>query len=515
MALSPDDPGAVLSREQLLDAVTRRPDDVYDRVVDVHVANLRRKLGDDAGRRRGSSRRSRRSATGWSRRGIPRDRGVAAACRSAWRLGLILGAIVLGVLLVAGLVVNRVVSGGFETVIAGQQQQRLDDAATTSPTASTGPCAPRRSSGGSPRRSAARSGSSVRDGTTLDGVRRGARRRRRALHLADRGRDGQHAGHARGRPAGQVGDRGFLPLFNVTLLVARRAQRDRASPLASTDRRRPPDPARCGTSPTPRAGSAPARRRPGRPAATTASRRTWRCVQRDGRPPRTLRDAPAAGGERHRPRPRDARDRAGLADPGDGRRRRAGRPREPRGGALGRDRRSAAWSPSSTTSRAPRPRRSRPSRPRSISRAAIHESRRELDGLRRETRPAPRDRAVPGGTVVVSRPGPPVAGPAQRRRERDRPTARTAARVAVAVRRAAGGAARRDPGRPTRVRASRRPTSRTSSSASTAPTPRAPSTRGPAVGAGAASGSRSPASSWPRTADGSASSAPTRAARRS
>jgi len=41
-------PGTVLSRERLLDAVTRRPDDVYDRVVDVHVANLRRKLGDDA-----------------------------------------------------------------------------------------------------------------------------------------------------------------------------------------------------------------------------------------------------------------------------------------------------------------------------------------------------------------------------------------------------------------------------------------------------------------------------------
>ena len=40
-------PGTVLSREQLLDAVTRRPDDVYDRVVDVHVANLRRKLHDD------------------------------------------------------------------------------------------------------------------------------------------------------------------------------------------------------------------------------------------------------------------------------------------------------------------------------------------------------------------------------------------------------------------------------------------------------------------------------------
>lgn len=42
-------PGQVLTREQLLEAVARRPEEVYDRVVDVHVANLRRKLGDDAG----------------------------------------------------------------------------------------------------------------------------------------------------------------------------------------------------------------------------------------------------------------------------------------------------------------------------------------------------------------------------------------------------------------------------------------------------------------------------------
>ena len=40
-------PGAVLTRDQLLDVVTRRPDEVVDRVVDVHVANLRRKVGDD------------------------------------------------------------------------------------------------------------------------------------------------------------------------------------------------------------------------------------------------------------------------------------------------------------------------------------------------------------------------------------------------------------------------------------------------------------------------------------
>jgi DNA-binding response OmpR family regulator len=39
----------VLSREVLLEVVARRPDEVYGRVVDVHVANLRRKLGDDAG----------------------------------------------------------------------------------------------------------------------------------------------------------------------------------------------------------------------------------------------------------------------------------------------------------------------------------------------------------------------------------------------------------------------------------------------------------------------------------
>lgn len=43
-------PGAVVARQQLLEAVARRPDEVYERVVDVHVANLRRKLSDDAGR---------------------------------------------------------------------------------------------------------------------------------------------------------------------------------------------------------------------------------------------------------------------------------------------------------------------------------------------------------------------------------------------------------------------------------------------------------------------------------
>jgi DNA-binding response OmpR family regulator len=40
--------GSVLTRAQLLEFVARRPDDVFERVVDVHVANIRRKLGDEA-----------------------------------------------------------------------------------------------------------------------------------------------------------------------------------------------------------------------------------------------------------------------------------------------------------------------------------------------------------------------------------------------------------------------------------------------------------------------------------
>ncbi len=47
----------------------------------------------------------------------------------AWRLALLLGAISLGVLLVTGLVVNRVVSSGYESALRTQQQERLNTAA--------------------------------------------------------------------------------------------------------------------------------------------------------------------------------------------------------------------------------------------------------------------------------------------------------------------------------------------------------------------------------------------------
>ena len=49
----------------------------------------------------------------------------------AWRLGLSLGITVLAVLLLVGVVVNRVVSDRYQTVLTNQQQQRIDDAADT------------------------------------------------------------------------------------------------------------------------------------------------------------------------------------------------------------------------------------------------------------------------------------------------------------------------------------------------------------------------------------------------
>ncbi len=136
----------------------------------------------------------------------------------AWRLSLILGAIVLGVLLVAGVVVNRVVSGGFETVIAGQQQQRLDDAADNLADRLDRPARVL----AIVRRLANNLGGEVRvissDGTTLTAFGRqpdGAV----AHYTSPIVVDGQTLATLEADLPAQVGDRGFLPLFNVTLLV--------------------------------------------------------------------------------------------------------------------------------------------------------------------------------------------------------------------------------------------------------------------------------------------------------
>jgi two-component system, OmpR family, sensor histidine kinase BaeS len=136
----------------------------------------------------------------------------------AWRLGLILGGIVLGILLVAGLLVNRVVSGGFETVLVGQQQQRLDDAAVTLADRLDRPARVL----AVVRRLATNLGGVVRvvapDGTVLsafgktpDGT---VVRYTSPVEI-----DGVVAASLEADLPAGVGDRGFLPLFNVTLLV--------------------------------------------------------------------------------------------------------------------------------------------------------------------------------------------------------------------------------------------------------------------------------------------------------
>ncbi len=136
----------------------------------------------------------------------------------AWRLSLILSAVVLGVLLVAGIVVNRVVSGGFETVIASQQQQRLDDAADNLADRMDRPVRVLAVA----RRLANNLGGEVQvlgnDGTTLAAFGRqpdGAITHYSSPIVAD----GQVLGTLEADLPAQVGDRGFLPLFNVTLLV--------------------------------------------------------------------------------------------------------------------------------------------------------------------------------------------------------------------------------------------------------------------------------------------------------
>ena len=210
----------MLTREQLLDSVTRRPDEVYDRVVDVHVANLRRKLGDDP-------------AEPWLIETIPqvgyrlvatpgsrRDRGVARGRR--WRGGsaCILGAIVLGVLLVAG---HRRQSGRQRRV---RDRHRRPAAAAPrrrggQPRRSvwTGRSASWPSSAGSPTTSAARSASIANDGTFAHRLRAPARWRRRPLHRRRSRPTAQTLATLEADLPAQVGDRGFLPLFNVTLLV--------------------------------------------------------------------------------------------------------------------------------------------------------------------------------------------------------------------------------------------------------------------------------------------------------
>ena len=140
----------------------------------------------------------------------------------AWRIGLLLGVAVIAVLLLVGIVVNRVVSSGFETVLTNQQQQRLDDAAVILSDRLARPA-------GLARAQAV----VVRLVNTLGGEIRIVGTDGRTLVVAGRPPlgdpahyevpievDGQVVATLEAELPARAGDRGFLPLFNVTLAVA-------------------------------------------------------------------------------------------------------------------------------------------------------------------------------------------------------------------------------------------------------------------------------------------------------
>jgi len=156
---------------------------------------------------------------------IPAEVATAPGTRRrslAWRLGLLLGVAVLGVLLLVGIVVNRVVSGSFETVLTAQQQQRLDDAAVTLADRLSRPAGLARSQA-LVTRIATSLGGEVRvvglDGTTLAAFGRVPSGDAAHYEVPIESDNATLATLEADVPA-RAGDRGFLPLFNVTLAVA-------------------------------------------------------------------------------------------------------------------------------------------------------------------------------------------------------------------------------------------------------------------------------------------------------
>jgi hypothetical protein len=215
----------------------------------------------------------------------------------AWRLGLLLSVAVLSVLLLVGIVVNRVVSSTFENVLTAQQQQRLDDAAVTLADRLSRPAGLARAQA-LVTRIATSLGGEVRviglDGTTLAAFGRAPAGDPAHYAVPIEGDSGTVATLEADLPAQAV--TGASAAFNVTLLIAgssgalasRRVDRRGLTRPPRRRRRRPAS--RGGRDGCPGDGW----RRPG-------VDRARRGVQRDGGPPRTLGDASAAGGQRHRP----------------------------------------------------------------------------------------------------------------------------------------------------------------------------------------------------------------------
>ena len=154
-------------------------------------------------------------------------RGVAPAPATrrhslAWRLGMLLGIAVVAVLLLVGVVVNRVVSANYETILTTQQQQRIDDAADTMADRLGRPAGLARAQA-LVTRLANSLGGEVKivstDGTTLAayGRRPDANTHRLEAPIL---LNSATVATLQADLLAQAGDRGFLPLFNVTLAVA-------------------------------------------------------------------------------------------------------------------------------------------------------------------------------------------------------------------------------------------------------------------------------------------------------
>lgn len=139
----------------------------------------------------------------------------------AFRLGLLLAITVAVVLLLVGIVVNRVVSTSYETVLTDLQQQRLDDAAGALADRLARPAGPARAQVFVVRLANQLDGE-VRvigtDGTTLAAFGRAPDDAVR--YDTPIQQDGQTVATLEADVPARGGDRGFLRLFNVTLIVA-------------------------------------------------------------------------------------------------------------------------------------------------------------------------------------------------------------------------------------------------------------------------------------------------------
>ena len=140
----------------------------------------------------------------------------------AWRLGLLLGIAVIAVLLLVGIVVNRVVSDRYETVLTNQQQTRLDDAAVTL-SDRIGRGVPNARIQAIAIRLATNLGGEIRviaaDGTTLAAYGK-APSGDTTPYSSPIQVNGAVVATLEATLPSRAADRAFLPLFNVTLIVA-------------------------------------------------------------------------------------------------------------------------------------------------------------------------------------------------------------------------------------------------------------------------------------------------------